>query len=144
MNKTNGILILILTAFLSGNMNRVSAIENTGNSYEISGQTCGISDNRLCFGEDLAKELLKQAIYAAGTKVLNKYAPTTAVPGQYMPGAVAAPAYGTPAAYTSPVTTAPSAFVPSFMPTAAPAVTAAPAPAVTAAPTVFPGLTISH
>lgn len=111
MRKINGILVLSLITFLSVNMNPASATENTSNSYELSGQSCTVSDNKICLGEDLVKELLKQAIYTAGTKALNMYM-NSGTPTQYVPTTpVYTPAFYTPpvaAPVTVPVTTTPT------------------------------------
>lgn len=70
MKKKDGILILCLIAFMSGNV--AIALETTTNPYGVTGQNYGISDNKICI-DPLMQELVKQTIYTVGSQVLNKY-----------------------------------------------------------------------
>lgn len=114
------ILFLGLVILMSGSA--VLAVENTTMSNQFSGQSCGISDSRLCdaLTNELLKDLMKQTVYTVGTKVLNKYAnsngiviPTTAqYPSTYVPVATPAPVVYAPTPTPVPVNTAATNTIP--------------------------------
>ncbi|MEI8388355.1 MAG: hypothetical protein WCG23_00580 [bacterium] len=105
------ILFLGFAVLISGET--AFAIENTTIPDKFSGQSCGLSDNRLCDAVTniLVKELLKQTVYTVGTQVLNKYMNTTVT----IPVTTTTPVVYTPAA--APVTTpAPVVYTPAASP----------------------------
>ena len=113
------ILFLGFAVLISGET--AFAIENTTIPDKFSGQSCGLSDNRLCddVTNALVKELLKQTVYTVGTKVLNKYMNTTVTTAAPVVYTTPAPVIYTPApaVYTPAVSPAP---VSTTTPTAAP------------------------
>ena len=91
------ILFLGFAVLISGET--AFAIENTTIPDKFSGQSCGLSDNRLCddVTNALVKELLKQTVYTVGTKVLNKYMNTTVTTAAPVVYTTPAPVIYTPA-----------------------------------------------
>lgn len=105
MKRRLGFSIFGFAAILAGNA--AYANENTTISYNLSGQSCLASDNRICDAvtNELMKELIKQTVYTVGSQVLNKLNQTnTAVPVQ---ATTPVPVYYTPAPAAATTTTVP-------------------------------------
>jgi hypothetical protein len=113
MKKKVVVLILGCTLFMFENAG--FAYESSPTFREYTGQVCAVGNNNVCSAitDEMMKEMIKQTIYAVGTRVLNKYA--SPVPVQ-----TAAPV-PVPAATTTTSTT--------VVQTAAPVVTTTTAPA---------------
>jgi len=67
--------ILFLGFIMFAQGTTVLATENAVMSNNFLGQSCGLSDNRLCdaLTNELLKDLLKKTVYTVGTEALNKY-----------------------------------------------------------------------
>jgi hypothetical protein len=78
MRKRVRVLALSLAVFLSGGM--AFGYTNTTNYKEISMPACNETNTKICVADELMKEMLKETIYAVGTKVLNKYINTPSTP----------------------------------------------------------------